>query len=143
MEVDPTAAELVRIEAAVDAGSTDLSALGFWALVGRVKRDRVLVDRHADQVGRIDTTAFRARVRRRTPVWAGNLLLLGGIVVGGGAVTLAFVSGTAWIKGVALVVAAGLWSLCVHGPAHCHWSRASTSGSPTTSWAARLRPDRA
>ena len=118
MEADTTAADLDRIEAAVDAGGTDLRALGFWALLARIKRDRVLVDRHAEQVGRIDTRAFRARVKWRAPVWVGNLLLVGGIVVGAFAVTLAFISTTAWIKGVALIVGGGAWSLCVHGPAH-------------------------
>jgi hypothetical protein len=118
LEADPTAADLDRIEAAVDAGITDLSALGFWTILARVKRDRVLIDRYAEQVGRIDTTAFRARVKRRAPVWVGNLLLVGGIAVGGVAVTLAYLSGTAWIKGASLIVAAGLWSVCVHGPAH-------------------------
>jgi hypothetical protein len=124
LEADPTAADLDRIEADVDAGVTDLKALGFWTLLGGIKRDRVLIDRHAEQVGRIDTKAFRARVKLRAPVWVGNLALMGGIVVGGFGVTLAFVSGTAWIKGVSLIVAAGLWSLCVHGPAHYLTGRA-------------------
>lgn len=100
------------------SGTTDLRALGFWPLLARIKRDRVLVDRHADQVARIDTTAFHARVRRRTPVWAGNLVLLAGIVVGALAVRLAYVSPTPWIEGVSLVAAGAIWSLCVHGPAH-------------------------
>ena len=121
MEVGPTqgvADRLDAMEAAVDAGSNDLAALGFWPLIAQVKRDRVLVDEHAAQIGRIDTNAFRARVRGRVPVWAGNLLLLAGVAVGAGFVTLAFVSDTAWIKGLSLIAAAGIWSLCIHGPAH-------------------------
>ena len=47
-------ADLDRIEAAVQAGNTDLKALGFWRLVAHVKPDRLLVDRYADQIGRID-----------------------------------------------------------------------------------------
>ena len=121
MEVGATgglAARLDAIEAAVKGGSDDLSALGFWALLAEVKRDRLLIDEHAAQIGRIDTAAFHARVRRRVPVWVGNLLLVAGIAVGAGFVALAFVSGTAWIKGLSLVLAAGIWALCVHGPAH-------------------------
>ena len=61
----------------------DLGKLGFWRLVAVVKRDRVLVEAHADQIGRIDTAAFRAGVRLRAPVWVGNLVMVLGIVLGG------------------------------------------------------------
>jgi hypothetical protein len=111
-------ARLDAIEAAVEAGSNDLSALGFWRLVAEVKGDRVLIDEHADQIGRIDTLAFHARVRGRVPVWAGNLVLVLGVAVGAGFVALAFASDTAWIKGLSLIVAAVIWSIGVHGPAH-------------------------
>ena len=47
-------AELDRIEAAVDAGDTDLRRLGFWRVVGLIKRDDELIERYAEQVGRID-----------------------------------------------------------------------------------------
>ncbi len=77
--------DLDRIEAAVQAGNTDLKALGFWRLVARVKPDRLLVDRYADQIGRIDAAAFRAFARFRVPVWVGNTILLVGAAVGLGA----------------------------------------------------------
>ena len=123
MEVRATASEelaarLDAVETAVDGGATDLKALGFWALVARVKPDRVLVDEHADQIGRIDEKAFRAWARFRTPVWLGNLLLVAGIVVGGLAVGVAYRADAAWLKGVALIVAGAAWSICFHGPAH-------------------------
>ena len=41
-----------------------------------MKPDRMLVDRYADQIGRIDATAFRAFARFRMPVWVGNTILL-------------------------------------------------------------------
>ncbi|HEX6845215.1 MAG TPA: hypothetical protein VF235_08890 [Actinomycetota bacterium] len=116
----PTArigAELDRIEAAVASGNTDLSGLGFWRLVGEVKRDPVLVGTHADQIGRIDTAVFRARVRLRVPVWAGNALLLAGIVVGAAAVVVAARTEDA-VAGIALLAAAGIWALAVHSPTH-------------------------
>ena len=57
-------------------GTRDLRALGFWRIVAKVKPDRILVDRYADQIGRIDAAAFRLGVERRVPVWVGNALLL-------------------------------------------------------------------
>ena len=65
-----------------EAGNTDLRALGFWRLVAQVKPDRLLVDRYADQIGRIDAAAFRASARFRMPVWAGNTILLIGAAAG-------------------------------------------------------------
>jgi hypothetical protein len=109
---------LDRMEAAVSSGRTDLRELGFWGIVARVKLGRVLVDEHAGQIGRIDTAAFRARVRLRVPVWAGNALLLLGVVLGGAAVAVAFVSDTAWVAGLALVAAGGIWAVSFHGLAH-------------------------
>jgi hypothetical protein len=111
-------AALRRIEAAVDAGNTDLRGLGFWRVVRRVKLDRVLTIEHAEQAGRIDAKAFRARVRIRVPVWVGNTLLLLGVVAGGVAVGAAFAWRTPAWKGLALVAAGAIWSLAVHSPTH-------------------------
>jgi hypothetical protein len=109
---------LERIEAEVRAGRTDLSALGFWRIVQRVKLDRELIDEHADAIGRIDTLAFRTGVRLRAPVWVGVWLLTLGIVAGGVAIGAAFVWQTPLWKGLALVAAGAIWSFSVHVPAH-------------------------
>jgi hypothetical protein len=82
-------AELDRIEATVDAGDTDLRSLGFWRVVALIKRDDELIERHADQVGRIDGKAFRQRIRFRAPVWVGVVLQLLGIGVAAGLVAFA------------------------------------------------------
>jgi hypothetical protein len=82
-------AELDRIGSAVDAGDTDLRQLGFWRLVALIKRDDELIERYAEQVGRIDQKAFRARVGFRAPVWVGVVLQLLGIGVAVGLVWLA------------------------------------------------------
>jgi hypothetical protein len=82
-------AELDRVESAVDEGDTDLRRLGFWRVVALIKRDDELIDRYADQVGRIDAKAFRARVRFRAPVWVGVVLQVLGIGVAAGLVGLA------------------------------------------------------
>ena len=120
-------AELDRIGSAVDAGDTDLSRLGFWRVVALIKRDDELIDRYAEQVGRIDQDAFRARVRLRIPVWAGNALLLGEAAVGVLAVILAMKYASAnpgqpprveLISGLALLLAAGTWAIGLHSPTH-------------------------
>jgi hypothetical protein len=119
-------AELDRIEAAVDAGVTDLRQLGFWRVVALIKRDDELIERYADQVGRIDAKAFRARVGFRVPVWVGNVLLLGAIGVGAVAVIVAHSAATPtlasepnpFLAGAGLVVAAGAWAVGVHSPTH-------------------------
>jgi hypothetical protein len=120
-------AELDRIGSAVDAGDTDLSRLGFWRVVALIKRDDELIDRYAEQVGRIDAEAFRARVRLRIPVWAGNALLLGVAAVGVVAVILAVKNANAnpgqppeveLVSGLALLLAAGTWAIGLHSPTH-------------------------
>jgi hypothetical protein len=111
-------ADLDRIEAAVAGGKTDLKALGFWAVVKRVKLDRLLVDEHADQIGRIDTAAFLAGVRLRAPVWLGNALLVVGTVAGALAVAASFVWQTPLWKGLALIAAGAIWAFSVHSPTH-------------------------
>ena len=100
------------------SGTTDLRSLGFWKLVQQVKLDRALVDEHADQIGRIDTAAFRAGVRLRAPVWLGNALLVGATVVGALAIGAACTWQTALWKGLALVAAGAIWSVSLHSPTH-------------------------
>jgi hypothetical protein len=111
-------ASLDRIEAAVAAGNRDLRALGFWAIVAAVKLDRASVDAHADQIGRVDTAAFRAGVRLRAPVWLGNTLLLLATAAGAAAVALSFALDRPTWKGIALVAAGAIWSVSLHSPTH-------------------------
>jgi len=102
----------------VAGGTTDLRSLGFWKLVQQVKLDRALVGEHADQIGRIDTAAFRAGVRLRTPVWLGNALLVVASIVGALAVGAAVTWQTPVWKGLALVAAGAIWSVSLHSPTH-------------------------
>jgi hypothetical protein len=69
-------AAFARIEREVDAGNADLGTLGFWRMLGRVKREPALARHWAPDIGRIDRKAFERRVRFRVPVWLGNVLLL-------------------------------------------------------------------
>jgi hypothetical protein len=111
-------AEFGRIEAAVDAGESDLRALGFWRLLAKVKTDQVLAAHWAEQAGRIDRRAFEARVRFRLPVWFGNLVLVLGIAAGGVAVAIALTTDSSELAAWALVFAALDWSASFHAPAH-------------------------
>lgn len=107
-----------RIEAAVDAGDTDLGRLGFWRFVRDVKLDPTLANHWADVVGRIDRKAFEARVRPRIPVWLGNLVLAGGTLVGAGAVAVALEADDPTVAAVALVLGGAIWTVTVHDLAH-------------------------
>jgi hypothetical protein len=105
------------IEGEVAAGRTDLAELGFWRLVGTIKRDPVMLIELADQVGRIDRDSFRARVRLRVPVWLGTVAMFAVVLVGVAAIVFASIR-TGLLAGLALLVAGGAWSLGIHSPAH-------------------------
>jgi len=107
-----------RIEAAVDAGQSDLRALGFWRLLARVKADQVLAHHWAEHAGRIDRKAFEARTRFRVPVWFGNAVLVVGTLVGAAAVAFALTTNSEELAGLALIFAALDWSATFHVPAH-------------------------
>lgn len=124
-------AELDRIEAAVDAGDHDLRAMGFWRLVALIKRDDEAVERHAEQVGRIDAKAFRAGVRVRLPVWPAVALMLAAVGVGIAAVVVAVRAGAGpqpdrTTAGLALIVAAAAWAAGLHSLTH--WAVGSALG---------------
>jgi hypothetical protein len=114
-----------RIEAAVTSGRTDLGALGFWRLLARIKPDPALSEHWATEAGRIDAEAFERSVRWRFPVWAGNTVLLVGTGVGAAAIVIALRAQDPMLAGVALVAAAGIWSVSVHGLAHWAVGRAA------------------
>lgn len=118
--IDPNGypAEFARIEDAVDAGQTDLRALGFWRLLARVKADPVLAHHWAEQAGRIDRKSFEARTRLRVPVWFGNAVLVVGTVAGAVAVAFALTTDSEGLAGWALIFAVLDWSATFHAPAH-------------------------
>jgi len=110
-------ADLDRIEASVASGDTDLSRLGFWKVVRAIKLDRVATVELADQAGRIDTAAFRARVRLRTRAWVGVVAML--LLTALGFVGIWFANDwTGTWAGLALVATGVAWSVGWHLPAH-------------------------
>jgi hypothetical protein len=119
-----------RMEGQVDAGNHDLSALGFWRLVGRVKAEPRLAEHWADIVARIDRKAFEGRVGFRLPVWLGNLILGAGSTVlvtfvplGVG---LARRDPESPLAGLLVLVAAGGLAVTVHDLAH--WAAGRAAG---------------
>jgi hypothetical protein len=121
-----------RIEAAVDAGRSDLGELGFWSLLRGIKPDPVLSEHWAEQAGRIDAKAFEHAVRWRFPVWFGNAVLIVGTGVGALAVVVAMRARGPVVAGVGLVLAAGIWSASVHDLAH--WAVGRAAGIRFTSY---------
>jgi hypothetical protein len=109
--------ELDRIAGAVAAGNHDLRELGFWRVVGRIKRDQLAIARYATQVAAIDTHAFRTAVRTRVRPWIGVTALLVVTAVGVAAAVAASVWTGSW-AGLALVAAGVAWSIGWHLPAH-------------------------
>jgi len=111
-----------RIEGEVDRGNADLTALGFWRLVGRIKAEPPLAEHWAEVVGRIDRKAFEARVGLRFPVWLGNAALAAGSAVLIGLVPLSLALGRddpeSVPAGVLAIAAAGGLSVTLHDPAH-------------------------
>jgi hypothetical protein len=105
------------IEVAVEKGEHDLRRLGFWKRVAQVKRTPETADRWADQIARIDRVAFERGVRLRVPVWVGNALLLGGVVLGAAAVAFALRAGPT-AAALSLLVAGGVWSVSTHCLTH-------------------------
>jgi hypothetical protein len=120
----------VRMEEQVDAGNHDLSALGFWPLVGRVKAEPRLAEHWAEVVGRIDRKAFEGRVAFRLPVWMGNLILGAGSIVLVALVSvglgLARRDPESLLPGLLVVAAAGGLSATVHDLAH--WAAGRAAG---------------
>jgi hypothetical protein len=113
-----------RVETAVEGGRSDLGSLGFWSLIRRIKPDAALSEHWAEQAGRIDSKAFALAVRWRVPVWLGNAVLVLATGAGAVAVVVALRAEDDVVAGVALVLAAGIWSVSVHGLAHWAVGRA-------------------
>ena len=68
-------------EEAVNAGEP-LGPTGFWRAVAAVKSDPALIEVHADRIGVIDSTAFRNWALMIVPLWIGNLVMIGGTLLG-------------------------------------------------------------
>ena len=110
---------LEAAELAVAQGEP-LGPTGFWKAVAAVKADPDLVEAYADHIARIDEAAFRQWALVTVPMWSGNILMIGGTVVGFLLIWWAynvedFFSGLVFLAGlgVLLVTSHGLGHLVV------------------------------
>lgn len=71
---------LRRAESAVRSG--ERPGPGFWRAVAAVKAEPALIEEHADRIGVIDSTAFRHWSMVTVPLWIGNLVMVGGSLLG-------------------------------------------------------------
>jgi hypothetical protein len=108
-------------ERAVTAG-TPLGPSGFWKAVTAVKSDPALVERHADRIGRIDRAASKAWALVTVPLWLGNILMVGGTLIG-----LVLVGWAYSLQGntaaVVLLLGFGVVLVTTHGLAHLLFGR--------------------
>ncbi len=112
-----------RIEATLDAAELAVASgapvgpTGFWSVVAAVKREPALVEAYANRIARIDRAALKAWALVTVPLWLGNVVMIGGTMVG-----LAFV---AWaysldgaVSGISFLVGFGIILVTTHGLAH-------------------------
>jgi hypothetical protein len=79
---DSDITETLRLaEAAAKAGDP-LGPTGFWRAVATVKGDPALIEANADRIGVIDSVAFRKWALITVPLWIGNLMMIGGALLG-------------------------------------------------------------
>ncbi len=90
---------------------------GFWKAVEAVKADPALIEEHADRIGVIDSNAFRQWAFVTVPLWIGNLVMLGGALLGLALVAWSYsLEGT--ISGLAFTFGFGALLVTTHSLAH-------------------------
>ena len=97
-------------------GTADLRDLGFWRVVGIVKRDPALIDEFADRIGVIDQAVFLAWAPLTIPILAGTVLAVVGTVVGFGLVGMSYVEGP-W-NGLFFLAGTAVLLATTHGLGH-------------------------
>jgi hypothetical protein len=112
-----------RVEAILDAAEKAVSTgaplgpTGFWKAVDAVKRDRALVEAHADRIARIDRASLKAWALITVPLWLGNVLMVGGALIG-----LVFVAWAYYLDGtsagVVFLLGFGIVLVTTHGLGH-------------------------
>ncbi len=102
-------------ESAVRSGESP--GPGFWRAVAVVKAEPALIEEHADRIGVIDSTAFRQWALVTVPLWIGNLVMIGGSLLGLALVAWSYsLSGTA--AGVVFILGFGALLVTTHSLAH-------------------------
>ncbi|MEE9594407.1 MAG: hypothetical protein V3V92_03310 [Candidatus Hydrothermarchaeales archaeon] len=109
---------LTEIEAEVGRGNFDLTGLGFWEVVERVKRDSNLVDKFAGRIGEIDARAFRGTSWVYFDVPTGNFLALIVAALGSAWLRLALAFGVGHLSMVLLTLGVAAITIALHPVAH-------------------------
>jgi hypothetical protein len=126
-----------RVEAILDAAEkavstgSPLAPTGFWKAVAAVKRDQALVEAHADRIARIDRASFKTWALVTVPLWLGNVLMIGGTLIG-----LALVARAYYLEGTGagLVFLAGFGIVLVTTHGLGHLAVGSLMGMRFTHW---------
>ncbi|HSK06360.1 MAG TPA: hypothetical protein VK990_02485 [Acidimicrobiia bacterium] len=112
-----------RVEAILDAAEkavstgSPLAPTGFWKAVAAVKRDQTLVEAYADRVARIDRASFKTWALVVTPLWLGNVVMIGATLIGLALVARAYyLEGTG--AGLVFLAGFGIVLVTTHGLGH-------------------------
>jgi len=73
---------LDKIEGEVMGGNYNLKELGFWKTVSEIKKNPALIQKFAEQIGRIDLQAFKSKTRFTLNIAAGHALEVFGVILG-------------------------------------------------------------
>ena len=115
MDID---AILPRCESALEgSNAVDLSGLGFWRVVARLKRDPQLAARYGSRVAKIDENAFSRWAFLRLPIGVGIGLMALFTVAGLAVVSLAYYVDAPW-NGIWVLIGTGVLLGSTHTLAH-------------------------
>jgi hypothetical protein len=117
MQKDEVRKTLDKIKEEMAGGDYSIGEKGFWAIVNQVKRDPVLVEEFADQIGMIDAEAFRRWARLVVPLKLGHLMELVASLISF-AILWYGVGSTGTLQGTALVTGAFALITTLHPFAH-------------------------
>jgi hypothetical protein len=132
VEADQIEAVLGDCESALaDGRPGDVRGLGFWRIVGQIKRDPELVERFADQVAGLDQGLFRAWAPLTVPLGAGTVVMAVATAAGLVPIAAAYRLGTPW-NGLWFLAGMGILLVTTHGLGHLVVGRAV--GIHFTAW---------
>ncbi|MCS4542165.1 MAG: hypothetical protein HY929_07610 [Euryarchaeota archaeon] len=116
-EASKIQAEFERIKQEVSKGNYSLKELGFWKVVSEVKKDLNLIEKFADQIGKIDQEVHRKRWFA-VNIWVGHLIEILGTIFGLWLIYIGLSYPKEIIGGISLLVGAFTLSTTLHPLTH-------------------------
>lgn len=114
---DSEITETLRLAEAAAKTGDPLGPTGFWRAVAAVKADPAMIEAHADRIGVIDSNSFRNWALMTVPLWIGNLLMIGGALLGFALIAWAYsLEGTA--AAIVFLVGFGAILVTTHSLGH-------------------------